>query len=201
MSKLLNSDTKSSLILASSSIYRQDLLKRLGIHFTVVKPDVNETPLPNESPIQIAQRLAKTKAKFVSNAFADAIVIGSDQVAELNGQALGKPIEHHKAVAQLLQMSGQTVLFHSAVCVVRQQPYLIHQFVVTTAVDFRFLVQEEIERYLALEPAYDCAGSAKSEGLGIVLTKRIESTDPTALVGLPLIQLSDTLRHFGILLP
>ncbi len=198
---IAESSAEITLVLASSSVYRQDLLRRLGLDFIVHKPEAEEYQLLNESPLKMAQRLAKVKAEIISDLYTNAVVIGSDQVAELNGQALGKPGEHKKAVSQLLQMSGQTVMFHSAVCVLRQQPYKIAQFIVTTAVDFRLLSHEEIERYLSLEPAYNCAGSAKSEGLGISLTKRIESTDPTALVGLPLIQLSDTLRNFGMRLP
>lgn len=188
------------LILGSTSVYRRELLDRLRIPYTVESPHVDETPLPHETPANLARRLALAKATAVARRFPDQVVIGSDQVADLHGNALGKPGTHVRATAQLRQMSGQTVLFHTAVAVVCHQTGFCQQMVAPVKVTFRQLDDAEIESYLQAEQPYDCAGSAKSEGLGITLLSAIESDDPTALIGLPLIRTSQMLRAAGIAL-
>lgn len=194
-----NQSMNSPLILASTSAYRRELLSRLQIPFTVQSPEVDETPLPHESPEALARRLGLAKARAVAERFPGAAVIGSDQVADLDGAPIGKPGSHEKAVAQLRSMSGRSVVFQTAVAVVRtgDEPFedtAIHP----VKVQFRVLSDDDIEQYLRLEPAYDCAGSAKSEGLGISLLEAIESRDPTALIGLPLIDTCRLLRAAGI---
>lgn len=174
------------------------LLDRLGIHYAVEASLVDETPLNNERPETLAQRLALAKALAVANRFPSCVVIGSDQVADLEGNALGKPGSHARAVAQLRQMSGKTVVFHTAVAVVCLATDFCQHTTVPVRVKFRTLGDAEIENYLQLEKPYDCAGSAKSEGLGIVLLEAIESDDPTTLIGLPLIRTSNMLRAAGI---
>lgn len=189
------------LILASTSRYRQELLSRLGLSFKAIAPDVDETPLPGEAPQALAQRLALAKAHSVAARHPEALVIGSDQVAELDGQALGKPLQHARAVAQLTQMSGRTVVFHTAVAVVCQARGLALQELAPVRTRFRPLDAATIERYLLAEQPYDCAGSAKSEGLGIALLDEIASDDPTALIGLPLIRTCRLLRQAGLAIP
>ncbi|MFN4328085.1 MAG: Maf family protein [Limnobacter sp.] len=189
------------LILASSSRYRREMLERLRLPFQCISPSIDETPLPGESPVQTCERLGLLKAKAVANLHPNAIVIGSDQVADVNGEAISKPGHHEAAVAQLTAMSGKSITFHSAVSVVHQASGKEVSFCVPTVVEFRTLSAQEIERYLLAEQPYDCAGSAKSEGLGITLLNRIESCDPTALIGLPLIELSKALRKLGVSLP
>ena len=186
------------LILGSTSVYRRELLERLRIPFGTESPHVDETPLPGEQPAALASRLALAKAQAVARRFPEHVVIGSDQVADLHGQALGKPGTHDRAVAQLRQMSGQTVIFQTAVAVVCQQTGFCQQTLAPVKVIFRHLNDAEIESYLVAEQPYDCAGSAKSEGLGITLLSAIENDDPTALVGLPLIRTSQMLRAAGI---
>jgi len=186
------------LILGSTSVYRRELLERLRVPFTVESPHVNEAPRPDELPATLAVRLALAKAQAVAKRFPDCVVIGSDQVADLHGQALGKPGTHERAVAQLRQMRGQTVVFQTAVAVVCQQTGFCQQALAPVRVTFRELDDAEIESYLQAEQPYDCAGSAKSEGLGISLLSAIENDDPTALVGLPLIRTSQMLRAAGI---
>ncbi|MEY2993426.1 MAG: hypothetical protein RL357_361 [Pseudomonadota bacterium] len=190
-----------SVILGSTSVYRKELLTRLGIAFTTAKPEVDETPWPDESPFALAQRLALAKAKAVAAQRPDAVVIGSDQVADLNGQPLGKPGSHDRAVAQLQAMSGQTIQFHTALSVVCLASGFERSDVATVRVVFRTLKDDEIERYLRAEQPYDCAGSAKSEGLGIALLSKIDSDDPTALIGLPLIRTCELLRAAGVQVP
>ena len=190
-----------SLILGSTSVYRKDLLARLRIPFTVQSPDVDETPLPHEAPAALAQRLALAKAQAVAARFPESVVIGSDQVADLRGQCLGKPGNHARAVAQLQQMRGQTVVFQTAVAVVCTSSGFCQQSLAPVSVVFRQLSDAEIEAYLLAEQPYDCAGSAKSEGLGISLLERIDNDDPTALIGLPLIRTCAMLRAAGISLP
>ncbi len=187
-----------SLILGSTSIYRRALLSRLQIGFNVTSPDVDETPLAGEAPRALAERLALAKAKAVAAKFPQAVVIGSDQVADLNGKSLGKPGTHAKAVAQLRLMRGQTVIFQTAVAVVCFESGFEQQSMAAVRVKFRDLTDDEIENYLQLEKPYDCAGSAKSEGLGIALLESIDSDDPTALIGLPLIRTSQMIRAAGI---
>ncbi len=183
------------LILASTSRYRRELLSRLRVSFAVQSPAVDETPLPGEAPALLAERLALAKAQAVAAQQPMAWVIGSDQVADLHGQAIGKPGTHERAVAQLQAMRGRAVVFQTAVAVVAPGFAQVRRVPVT--VRFRALSDAEIERYLRLEQPYDCAGSAKSEGLGITLLDAIESDDPTALIGLPLIATAALLRDAG----
>lgn len=186
------------LILGSTSPYRRELLARLRIPFDVAAPDVDETALAHETPIALAQRLALAKARAVAAQFPGCVVIGSDQVAELDGQPLGKPGTHDRAVAQLQWMSGKTVIFHTAVAVVCLESGFAQADLAKISVRFRDLTESEIENYLHAETPYDCAGSAKSEGLGIALLEAIDNDDPTALVGLPLIRTCSLLRAAGI---
>lgn len=189
------------LVLGSTSRYRRELLQRLHLAFDVVSPHVDETPLPGETPAAIAQRLALAKAHAVAAQRPEAVVIGSDQVADLAGEPLGKPGTHERAVAQLRRMSGQTVLFQTAVAVVCAATGFERCELAVVRVVFRDLGDDEIERYLRIEQPYDCAGSAKSEGLGIALLDHIDNDDPTALVGLPLIRTARLLRQAGLRLP
>jgi septum formation protein len=186
------------LILGSTSRYRRELLGRLNIPFEVAAPEVDETPLPGEAPAALAQRLALAKAQAVAAKYPLAVVIGSDQVADLNGQALGKPGTHERAVQQLRQMSGHSVIFQTAVAVVCKASGFEQQDIAAVQVVFRSLSDAEIDTYLRLEQPYDCAGSAKSEGLGIALIERIINDDPTALIGLPLIRTARMIRAAGI---
>lgn len=188
------------LILGSTSIYRRELLSRLNVPFTVESPQVDESPLPGEHPAALAQRLALAKAQAVAARFPDCVVIGSDQVADLDGMALGKPGNHPRAVVQLRQMRGKTVVFQTAVAVVCLETGFCEQSLAAVNVRFRASDDAEIENYLQIEQPYDCAGSAKSEGLGIALLDAIDSDDPTALIGLPLIRTSRMLRAAGIAL-
>jgi septum formation protein len=190
--------TRPSLILASTSRYRRELLERLRLPFEVQSPDVDETPRQGESPSALAERLAMAKALAVAQRAPATVVIGSDQVAELDEQAIGKPGSHERAAQQLRAMSGRNVVFHTAVAVVRQDVGFRRSTMVPVTVRFRHLQDAEIERYLRLEQPYDCAGSAKCETLGIALLEAIESNDPTALVGLPLIETCRLLREAGV---
>ena len=190
-----------SLVLASSSRYRRTLLKRLGVPFRAVSPDVDEAPRAHEMPRHTAIRLAREKADAVGKRHPSAWIIGSDQVADLDGQPIGKPGTIDAARAQLRALAGHTVLFHTALCFSNTRLERRHERVVTTDVVFRRLTDTEIERYLEREPAFDCAGSAKSEGLGISLLSRLGGDDPTALIGLPLIALSAMLRAEGFDVP
>ena len=189
------------LVLGSTSVYRRELLQRLRLPFTVAAPAVDETPLPGEPPAQLAQRLALAKAHAVATLHPEAVVIGSDQVADLAGQPLGKPGDHARATAQLQRMRGHTVVFHTAVAVVCHANGFVQTDLAPVRVRFRELSDAEIERYLRAEQPYDCAGSAKSEGLGISLLEAIDSDDPTALIGLPLIRTCRMLRAAGLVLP
>ena len=186
------------LVLGSTSPYRRDLLARLRLDFSVNAPRVDETPRAGEAPAQLAQRLALEKAQEVASRHPGAIVIGADQVAELDGQPIGKPGNHDRAVAQLQAMRGRQVVFHTAVAVVRPDTGFAQGLLAQVAVHFRTLTDAEIDRYLRLEQPYDCAGSAKCETLGIALLDRIDSDDPTALVGLPLMRTCALLRLAGI---
>lgn len=186
-----------NLILASSSPYRRELLQRLGLTFQSIRPDVDETPYPNESPISLAHRLAEAKARSVAKNFPNAWVIGSDQVAELDHQSIGKPENFERAADQLSAASGKSMRFYSSFCLLRLDPLKIIASTDVTTVHFRQLNSTEIERYLHKEQPYDCAGSFKAEGLGISLFEKIESIDPTGLIGLPLINLSKALRQAG----
>ena len=189
------------LILGSTSRYRRELLQRLHLPFEVVAPDVDETPFPGEAPSALALRLALAKAHAVAQRHPNAVVIGSDQVADLAGEPLGKPGTHERAVAQLQRMRGQTVVFQTALAVVCLATGFAQQDLAPVRVRFRDLSDAEIDRYLRIEQPYDCAGSAKSEGLGIALLDAIDSDDPTALVGLPLIRTCRLLRAAGVAIP
>lgn len=186
------------LILASTSRYRHELLARLKLPFDVAAPGIDEHALAGEAPAALAARLALAKARAVAATAPDAVVIGSDQVAELDGRALGKPGTHERAVQQLRTMRARTVRFHTAVAVLREDRAFVQQALVSVNVRFRDLTEREIESYLRAEQPYDCAGSAKCETLGIALVDAIESDDPTALVGLPLIRTSAMLRAAGL---
>lgn len=193
-----DSPSPRTLILGSTSPYRRELLQRLRIPFEVQRPEVDETPLPHETPVALAQRLALTKAQAVAQRFPQAIVIGSDQVADLNGEPLGKPGNHANAVAQLQRMRGQSVVFQTAVSVVCLATGFAQTELAQVKVQFRHVSDAAIEAYLQAEQPYDCAGSAKSEGLGIALLEHIDNDDPTALVGLPLIRTCSLLEAAGV---
>ncbi len=185
------------LILASTSRYRRELLARLGVPFTAQKPDADESSLPGELPVHLAQRLALAKARSIK-APADGVVIGSDQVASLDGRRLRKPGAHDVALRQLLEAQGRIVEFHTAAVVLDHATGRAWTHVDRTAVHFARLPEAALDRYLAIEQPYDCAGSFKSEGLGVVLFERIQTEDPTALIGLPLIWLARTLAAAGV---
>jgi septum formation protein len=189
---------KPPLILASTSRYRRELLERLRLPFEVVSPQVDETPLPGESPPALAQRLALAKAHAVAVLRPEAVVIGSDQVADLDGEPVGKPGTHERAVAQLQRMRGRRVVFQTGVAVVRNDRGYAQGLLAAVGVNFRSLSDAEIEHYLRTEQPYDCAGSAKCETLGIALLDAIDSDDPTALIGLPLIRTCRLLREAGL---
>ncbi len=192
------SEPNRCLVLGSTSRYRRELLSRLNVPFEVAAPDLDETPLAGEQPAALAVRLALAKAQAVAAKFPNAVVIGSDQVADLNGQSLGKPGTHERAVAQLRQMRGQAVIFQTALAVVCLESSFVQQDIAQVRVLFRDLSDAEIESYLRIEQPYDCAGSAKSEGLGIALLQRIDSDDPTALIGLPLIRTARMIAAAGV---
>ncbi len=186
------------IILASTSIYRSQLLSTLQIPFQTASPDVDETPLQGESAPQTSQRLSQLKAQAVAQQFPDALIIGSDQVALLEGAQLGKPMTHDNAVRQLRSMRGKTVDFYTAVSLFNSRTQVMQTALAETKVRFRDLSDDEIERYLHKEQPYHCAGSAKSEGLGIALIQSIQGDDPNALIGLPLIVLVDMLKKQGV---
>lgn len=197
-STLLSSASSRTLILGSSSRYRKELLSRLKIPFEVAAPEVDETPLSNETPRDLALRLALAKARAVASQNPEAVVIGADQVADLEGLPLGKPGNHANAVKQLQRMRGQTVIFQTALSVVCLATGFEQTDLAAVKVTFRDLTDAEIESYLRAEEPYDCAGSAKSEGLGIALLAAIDNDDPTALVGLPLIRTCHMLSAAGV---
>ena len=183
-----------SIILASTSPFRRELLSRLGLPFETANPKTDETALPGESPETTALRLSEEKARAVVNNYPEALVIGSDQVAYLDGRTFGKPGTHDNAVMQLRAMRGRTINFFTGLCVLNARTGQAHVRGVPTFVTFRNLTDEEIESYLRSEEPYNCAGSAKSEGLGIAIIEKIAGDDPNALIGLPLIALCDLLR-------
>lgn len=189
------------LVLASTSAYRRMLLERLSIPFEVARPNTDETPLAGEHPAACAQRLATEKARAVAADWPDALIIGSDQVAHIGDEVFGKPGTETRAIAQLQRMSGQTVVFHTALALLNTRNGHLQVEGVPTQVKFRTLTDEEIRRYVEKEQPLDCAGSAKSEGLGIALLDALSGDDPTALIGLPLIALSRMLRAEGVELP
>jgi septum formation protein len=186
------------LVLASTSPYRRELLNRLGLPFDVANPRADESPLPDETPENLALRLSEVKARAVALAYPDALIIGSDQVATIDGKIYGKPGTHERAVAQLRELSGKTVNFFTGLCLFDAKNGKAEVRGIPTLVKFRELSDAEIENYIKREPAYDCAGSAKSEGLGIALLASMQGDDPNALVGLPLIALCDMLRNKGV---
>jgi septum formation protein len=187
-----------ALVLASTSRYRYALLKRLGIPFVAVAPKAEEAPLAGERPRETALRLAETKARSVAAAHRGALIIGSDQVADCGGTPVGKPGTHERAVAQLAALSGKTVVFHTGLALLDAASGRCQTALVDVRSTFRRLATAEIEAYLRREQPYDCVGAVKSEGLGIALFETIESDDPTALIGLPLIRLTRLLREAGI---
>ena len=189
------------LVLASTSAYRRTLLERLSIPFEVASPNIDESPLTGEQPDATAERLAAEKARAVAADWPNALIIGSDQVAHLGSQIFGKPGTEARAIAQLQQMSGQTVMFHTALALLNTQSGHLQVEGIPTRVRFRTLSNAEIQRYVVKERPLDCAGSAKSEGLGISLLEALSGDDPTALIGLPLIALSRMLRAEGVELP
>ena len=199
---MLSSSTLPRLILASSSSYRKELLSRLRLPFEVLVPNIDETPHAGETPDMTALRLAKEKAFAVACQAPQALVIGSDQVATLDGEQIGKPGSHENGLKQLQKMRGRKVIFHTALCLWDGRPNAEQATQVEnvqTFVTFRNLPDHELDAYLRIEQPYDCAGSAKNEGLGIAIIEKIESTDPTALTGLPLIALSTMLRRVGVM--
>lgn len=186
------------LILASSSIYRYELLQHLQIPFSAISPHVDETPLTDETPQDTALRLAQAKARKIGQDYADALIIGCDQVAILDGEQLGKPLTHDNAVMQLRKMRGREVTFHSALCLYNAATQHMQAQVVPYRVQFRQLSDTQIENYLCKERPYHCAGSAKAEGLGIALIASMHGDDPNALIGLPLISLTTMLYNEGV---
>ncbi len=190
--------TSSLLVLASSSTYRKELLSRLQLPFEVAVPAIDETPQPGETPDATALRLALEKAAAVAAKMPGAIVIGSDQVATLDDEQIGKPGNHANALAQLQKMRGREVIFHTALCVWDGRDGSHQLQDIQTVVKFRDLPDAELDAYLRIEQPYDCAGSAKNEALGIAILERIDSSDPTALTGLPLIALTGMLRNIGV---
>ena len=189
------------LILASSSPYRRELLARFRIPFTCRPPSVVETPRPGEAAMELTRRLAAAKARDVATRFPGSLVIGSDQLAELEGQLMGKPGSEEQAVGQLMRCSGRQLTFLTAVAVVRKDPVFFQEFLVPTTVEYRPFSEDEARRYVALDRPLDCAGAVKSEAAGPMLLNRVESSDPTALIGLPLIRLAAVLRLAGLELP
>jgi septum formation protein len=186
------------LVLASTSPYRRELLQRLQLQFETIAPGVEEAPLAGEAAATTAVRLAQAKARAVRSTFPHALIIGSDQVAEIDGERLDKPGTHERAVAQLRRLSGRAANFHTAVALLNAATGALHSRLVVTRVVFRELTPAVIDAYLRKEQPYDCAGSAKSEGLGIALLRAIEGDDPTALIGLPLIALTELLAAEGV---
>jgi septum formation protein len=195
---LKTQETAQQLVLGSSSIYRRELLQRLQIPFEVFNPEIDETPLANEMPEETVLRLAAAKARAVMGAYPNALAIGADQVAALEGIQLGKPLNHINATRQLQFMRGKEVVFHTALGLFNGLKGSMQTRLISSRVKFRKLSDQQIENYLAKEQPYHCAGSAKSEGLGIVLIERMVSDDPSALIGLPLIALVEMLTCEGV---
>jgi len=189
------------IVLASTSIYRKELLQRFGLPFETARPELDETPLPGEAPITTANRLALGKAVAVADRFPDALIIGSDQVAHRGDLRFDKPGTIERAIEQLREMSGKSITFHTAVCLLNTRTGTRQMTQVSTDTGFRILSETEIARYVERERPLDCAGSAKSEGLGISLLDYMRGDDPTALIGLPLIALAGMLRNEGVQVP
>jgi len=191
----------SELILASTSPYRKMLLQRLGLEFTTLSPEMDENPLPGENAEALTSRLARGKASSIASQHPRALVIGCDQVADFKGTILGKPGTVEIAIEQLMLFSGESIRFSSAICLMRQQPEFCKAVTIPTMVHFRNFSRAEASRYIQLDMPLDCAGSFKSEAAGSLLLRSLESEDPTALIGLPLIALSNLLRDAGLALP
>jgi len=191
---------KPSLILASTSPFRRELLQRLNVPFTTVSPEVDEAPLSGETPAALVRRLSESKARAVGRTHAG-LIIGSDQVATTGVDILGKPGDHERASTQLQQLSGKIVTFQTGLCLLDSVKNTVQLDVIPFSVEFRRLTDSQIERYLRKEQPYNCAGSFKSEALGITLFARMHGDDPTALIGLPLIRLTDMLATAGVILP
>lgn len=202
MAEISSNASKQPIILASGSVYRKELLARLHLPFISITPNIDESPKEYESPDQTAIRLAQEKAEAISLQYPDGIIIGSDQVATLDGEQIGKPGDHHNALRQLQSMRGKTVIFHTALCVLHNHAENRHHQIqienCKTIVQIRNLSDAEFNAYLHIEKPYDCAGSAKNEGLGIALLESVQSNDPTALTGLPLIALTSMLRNLKV---
>jgi septum formation protein len=194
-------ETGLKLVLASTSSHRKKLLERFGVPFTVAAPNVDETPLPGESAVELVRRLARSKADVVAQRSTKSLVVGSDQLAVCGRDALGKPGSGERAIAQLKSLSGQRVVFHTAIHVLNSESGANEGYVDLTTVHFRKLTDDEIRRYVTRDKPYDSAGGFKIEALGISLFERVESSDPTALIGLPLIWLAAALRRHGFTLP
>jgi len=198
MSKKTVKTTTSPLILASASAYRRELLQRLGVPFAVVVPAIDESPLPGEHPAEVAVRLAQAKARAVAPANPQALIVGSDQVAEFAGQAMGKPRDRNHALDMLRAMRGQTIVFHTALALLNAGTGRLHSALVDVATTFRTLDDRALAAYVDRDQPYDCAGAMRVETLGILLCTRVASDDPTALIGLPLIRLTDMLLAEGV---
>jgi len=194
-------DIITKLVLGSTSPFRCELLQRLGLPFDTAAPDIDETPLPDESPKELVKRLSVAKAQAVASQFPDALIIGSDQVAVIDDDILGKPGNHDRAVEQLRRASGRSVNFYTGLCLYNSRTNQHQLDVVSFEVTFRQLTDQQIERYLQREQPYNCAGSFKSEALGITLFEAMRGDDPTALIGLPLIRLTSMLTEEGVALP
>lgn len=201
MKALMSDAPNLSLVLGSTSPYRRDLLARLGLPFEVAAPKCDETPLADETAAQTATRLARLKAQSLVTRFPRALIIGSDQVALLEGRQLGKPGNYANAMAQLTAMRGKTIVFHTALCLVNSATGTIHEAVVPWQITMRQYSEAEIDRYLKREQPYDCAGSAKTEGLGVSMIQQMSGSDPAAIIGLPLLALCEMLRAEGLALP
>lgn len=186
------------IVLASSSPYRRELLSRFNLPFDVVNPDIDESPQLNETAKEISLRLAKEKAAHVAPHYSNSLIIGSDTTAECNGQIIEKPITHPQAISQLKFLSGNLVKFYTSLCVLNTETHTSHECVVDFEVKYRVLSEKKIESYLLKEQPYNCVGSIKSEGLGITLLEYIKGEDPTALIGLPLMKLSEILQKEGV---
>jgi MAF protein len=196
----MNTSTSLPIVLASTSPFRKELLQRIGIDFETAAPDIDESPLPGETPENLVKRLSEAKARVIGKTRAG-LIIGSDQVASVGDEILGKPGTHENAVAQLRKLSGKLITFQTGLCLLNSASNQTQVDIIPFRVQFRELDAQQIERYLQADQPYNCAGSFKSEGLGITLFERMEGEDPTALIGLPLIRLTDMLRQAGVVLP
>jgi MAF protein len=196
----MNTSTSLPIVLASTSPFRKELLQRIGIDFETAAPDIDESPLPGETPENLVKRLSEAKARVIGKTRAG-LIIGSDQVASVGDEILGKPGTHENAVAQLRKLSGKLITFQTGLCLLNSASNQAQVDITPFRVQFRELDAQQIERYLQADQPYNCAGSFKSEGLGITLFERMEGEDPTALIGLPLIRLTDMLRQAGVVLP